>query len=223
MRYVSTHQHRLLIDVEGRGPQRDSTINFNDPRGFVPDTGCVHELLTSSPKKLSLHVASWFARQVVQTNALVWCAPHLYPPALLAIGFAARQVYLMRTRCHRDEIWALAECLNSRGVGAVIAAPSQLSRVEARRLQLAAEQGHSVGILLRSSDQSSVHYAAATRWLVEPARGEPHLQRWTIQRLHGHGRHQRLLLEVNRETHHVRASEIMADGSSEATMRRSWA
>ena len=40
----------------------------------------------------------------------------------------------------KDLIWTIAECLRCKGVSAVVAAPPRLSRIEARRLQLAAEQ-----------------------------------------------------------------------------------
>src|SRR5207248_5350882 len=94
----------------------------------------------------------------------------IYPPALAALGFDLANVYLLHTRNPQDEIWAITQCLRCRGVSAVIAAPQKLSRIEARRLQLAAEHGGTVGILLR--DPRSTIYAAATRWLIEPCPGE---------------------------------------------------
>ena len=59
-----------------------------------------------------------------------------------------------------------------RHVGAVVALfMHRPTRVEVRRLQLAAEQGGGVGILLRPNliNSGSNIYAAATRWLVSPA------------------------------------------------------
>src|SRR5206468_6994967 len=96
-------------------------------------------------------------------------------------------------------------------VSAVIAAPQKLSRIEARRLQLAAEAGGAVGILLR--DPRSTIYAAATRWLVEPCPGEPNAVRWKIQLLHGHGgqTHKVVFLPLCRETTTVRALEKLPD------------
>jgi protein ImuA len=127
------------------------------------------------------------------------------------LGFDLRHVYLLRTRTQQDEIWAITQCLRCRGVGAVIAAPAKLSRIEARRLQLAAEAGGTVGILLR--DPKTSIYAAATRWLVEPCRGEPNVVRWKIQLIHGHGGQTQkvVFLEQCRETNTVRAAEKLAD------------
>ena len=49
------------------------------------------------------------------------------------------QIFLLRPKSPQEEIWALAECLGCKGVSVTIAQPPPLSRIEARRLQLAAE------------------------------------------------------------------------------------
>jgi len=55
--------------------------------------------------------------------------------------------------------------MRCKGVGATIAQIDKLSRIEARRLQLATEQGGGIGLLLRKMDRHASIYAAATRWL----------------------------------------------------------
>jgi protein ImuA len=120
-------------------------------------------------------------------------------------------LFLLRS----DDLWAVAECLRCRGVAATVAAPPRpLSRVEARRLQLAAERGGGAGILLRrASPSTTAHYAAATRWLVGPAPGADGVQRWHVRLLHGHGGRvgQAVLLEIDRDSNHVRATDPLAD------------
>jgi hypothetical protein len=147
---------------------------------------------------------------------IIWCDPRgeLYPPALSSLGFDLAKVYLLHPQSLADEAWAVTECLRCRGVGAVIASPAEkLSRIDARRLQLAAERGGTVGILLRPKGRGDSVYAAATRWLVAPHPGERIVQRWTIQLLHGHGGRvgQTVFLEYSRENHSVRAVEKLAD------------
>ncbi|HEV2295096.1 MAG TPA: hypothetical protein VGR35_14675 [Tepidisphaeraceae bacterium] len=153
---------------------------------------------------------------------IIWSDPRgqLYPPALAAMGVDLRQLYLLRTSTPADETWAVAECLRCKGVGAVVAAPAVLSRVEARRLQLAAEIGGGVGLLLRPAGKRSMHYAATTRWLVAPAPGERSVQRWRIQLLHGHGGRvgETVFLECCRETHSVRATEQLSRQPAATTM-----
>jgi protein ImuA len=149
-------------------------------------------------------------------GALAWHDPEreLYLPALSAAGINLRHLILLRCAKRADQLWALAECLRCRGVGATIAFIPHLSQIEARRLQLAAEQGGGVGIFMRPyTPGKSVPYAAATRWLIEPAPGSEDVQRWSVQLIHGHGGQigKVLLLEVNRETRAVRASSPLAD------------
>jgi protein ImuA len=148
-------------------------------------------------------------------SPVIWCDPsgEVYPPALASLGFDLTNIYLLHPQNQLDESWAITECLRCRGVGAVIASPQRLTRIEARRLQLAAETGGTVALLLRQRGRGDSIYAAATRWLVQPYPGERTIQRWTIQLLHGHGGRigQTVFLEWCRETNSVRAVEKLSD------------
>lgn len=149
-------------------------------------------------------------------GAVVWFDPagEIYPPALAAGGIDPARLILLRCR-EAEQIWAMAECLRCRGISAVVGAVQRLTDIEARRLQLAAKKGGGVGILLRH-DRSAGHYAAATRWLVSPAKGERTVQRWMIQLLHGQGGRigGKAILELCRESHLVRAVGELADRSA---------
>jgi protein ImuA len=198
--------------------------------------GAVHELLsdprTPSPKTIALLLARAAQGrngggngQRQNGGAVVWSDPthELYPPALLAKRIDLRRLILLRCDNPADELWALAECLRCRGVSATVASISRLTQLEARRLQLAAERGGGIGIFMRPySPKSHAPYAAATRWRVRPARGTEHIQRWSVELLHGHGGQigQTVLIEVNRETRVVCASESAAHRSTpKATAR----
>jgi protein ImuA len=179
--------------------------------------GAVHEFLSPAraalPKSLVLLLAQ-AAREA--GGAIAWSDPwrELYPPALAAMGIDLRRLLLLRCGNRADELWGIAECLRSGGVNATIASIEQLSQIEARRLQLAAERGGGVGLFMRASNsKSSANYAAATRWLVKPAPGGHGVQRWNVQLLHGHGGHlgKVLLLELDRETRTLRAHPAVAD------------
>ena len=157
---------------------------------------------------------------------VVWSDPRgdLYAPAVAAGGVPLDRLLLLRPPSAREEVWAVAECLRCPAVSAVVAAIPALTRVEARRLQLAAERGGGVGLLLRPFGRSDT-YAAATRWLVAPAPGDADVQRWQTQLIHGHGGRvgQSVLLEVTRETNVVRAVEQLADRPAAAFPRRATA
>jgi hypothetical protein len=157
-------------------------------------------------------------------TAIVWCDPArtVYAPALAAAGIGLDRLYLVRPKTPAELLWAMGESLRCPGVAATVAAADRLSRLEARRLQLAAETGGGVGLLLRSLLSKSTQrapgrcppiYAAATRWLIGPAPGEANVQRWKIRLIHCHGGNteQTLLLEHHRETNSVRAVVELAD------------
>jgi protein ImuA len=175
--------------------------------GFV--RGAVHEIITATDAH-SFLLPAILARAAAKLGWIVWCdgMGELFPPALASLGVPLDRVLVLRSP---DELWATAECLRSPAVAACVAAPPKLSRVQARRIQLAAERGGGLGILLRPKQAISWPYAAATRWLVAPARGQRNIQRWRIQLLHGHGGQvgQSVLLEMCRETNLVRAAEAV--------------
>jgi protein ImuA len=226
MQLISAHQGRLLT-LDAARLQNASGRSFRtglDALDALAPGGAfacaaVHELLSHNAKSKPLFVATLLARSTTG-GAIIWSDPDhtLFPPALVAHGVSLDRLYLLRPK-PADQTWAVAECLRSRGVAAVVAALPQLSRIEARRLQLAAEQGGGVGIFLRPPGRASEIYAAATRWLVRPAPGERTIQRWNIQLIHGHGGRlgHTVTLECCRENHLVRAFETMADRPAQKT------
>ena len=178
--------------------------------------GAVHEVLSEPSDGTPLFFAMLLARAAGST--IIWCDPGraIYPPALVAHGIDLDRLLLLKPKNDAELTWAVGECLKCRGVGAVVAevkARHRLSRLEARRLQLSAERGGGVGLLLRPAGKASAEHAAATRWLVRPAPGERTVQRWEVQLVHGHGGRvgEVVILEHSRETNRVRAAEKLAD------------
>ena len=223
MQFISCHNGKLQT-LETAGLKVSKTRSFITGLPALDELapehsfarGAVHELLFDD------HVEPKFAASVfaMPIQPIVWCDPHgeFYPPALAARGFDLKNLYLLHPQSDADQSWAITEALRCPGVAAVVASPRRLSRIEARRLQLAAERGGGVGLLLRPHTAASLHHAAVTRWLVEPARGERTVQRWKIQLIHGHGGllHQPVYLEYSRDRHQpptdrVRATAELAD------------
>lgn len=176
--------------------------------------GAVHEVLSATATTPYLFPAL-IARAAVGKGLLAWIdvERELNPPSLAAMDISLGRLLVLRPRQRAEQIWAIAECLRCKGVSACVSPAGKLSRIEARRLQLAAERGGGIGILLRPACFRDAPYAAATRWLVAPAKGERNVQRWSIQLIHAHGGRvgQTVILEACRETHHVRAFEAVAD------------
>lgn len=211
MRWVTTHARELQIYDKAIETDQASATGFTDSITKY----AVHELLFNPvpgnalplfPALIAARAGSTPADALSSPGKLVWAdaTNSFYPPAAISLGIAPEQLCLLRLK-PADMVWAAAECLRCPGVGAVVATITHaMTRVEARRLQLAAEQGGGVGVLIRPNLRSARAdiYAAATRWLVSPSPGERTIQRWRIQLLHGHGRQigQTFILEKHRAT-----------------------
>ncbi len=76
-------------------------------------------------------------------------AQTFYPPAAAAWGIDLERLIVVRPRNARDELWALVQALRSPVVVALWANIERLDSKAFRRLQLAAEAGRTLGVLLR--------------------------------------------------------------------------
>jgi protein ImuA len=72
-----------------------------------------------------------------------------YPPAAAAWGIDLERLIVVRPKTARDELWAAVQALRSPVVGAVWGKFDRLESRAFRRLQLAAEAGRTLGVLLR--------------------------------------------------------------------------
>jgi hypothetical protein len=72
-----------------------------------------------------------------------------YPPAAAAWGIDLDRLIVVRPQSARDELWAAVESLRSAAVAAVWGAIDRLDNRAFRRLQLAAQAGRTLGLLLR--------------------------------------------------------------------------
>ena len=220
MKWVTSNGKTLYVQEKGCNATSHTVPGFIG--SITPHA--VHELLFDPAvgDVPPLFPALTAARAVVKESAsrtLVWIDPArtFYPPAAMRSTISSLQLDVLRPG-PSDLIWAAVECLRSKQVGVVVALlMHRLTRVEVRRLQLAAEYGGGVGVLLRPNLPSSGSniYAAATRWLVSSTPGERTIQRWRIQQVHGQGRrtHSPFLLEKDRvsgQAHFVYPSPSVA-------------
>jgi hypothetical protein len=72
-----------------------------------------------------------------------------YPPAAVGWGVDLSRLIVVRPRSVRDELWAAVQALRSPVVAAVWARIDRLASRDFRRLQLAAEAGRTLGVLVR--------------------------------------------------------------------------
>lgn len=108
-----------------------------------------------------------------QKRQIVWIAPPYLPyaPALSRAGLDLRYVLVVDAQ-PGNVSWAMERLSSTRSCGMVLAWPSHLSEVEARRLQLAAETGGGIGVVLRAGEAKWRALSAALRLKIEPLDGE---------------------------------------------------
>ncbi len=100
---------------------------------------------------------------------LAWIAPPYIPyaPALAGSGLRLDRLVLVQPSRSEDIPWAMEKLLRQRRCAMVLAWPGKLKPVMVRRLQLAAEAGQTLGVLLYDKDQGSS--PAALRLRLSPA------------------------------------------------------
>jgi protein ImuA len=127
----------------------------------------VHEVLAAEPGAAAGFCALVLARAA---GTVLWIAaePDAWPPGLARFGLSPANLVLVQAPRPVDGLWAMEEALRCPAVSGALLVLSGLDLTAARRLQLAAEAGGGVGLLLRpdTEEAASDASAALTRWRV---------------------------------------------------------
>lgn len=177
------------------GPlRRGSTIEW-----LSPETGC-------GAMTLALFGAAEACRD---GGALILfdAAGELYFPGMNG-SCLSPSLLLVRAKNAREELWAWEQALRSPGAGAAVGWVERADDRSLRRLQLAAERGNTLGILLRPAGARSEPCWADARFWVEPAAASrPLAKGWT----HSAGRRLRITILRARGVEPGRSIEVLWD------------
>ncbi|MDH3589299.1 MAG: translesion DNA synthesis-associated protein ImuA [Gammaproteobacteria bacterium] len=101
-------------------------------------------------------------------RCLVWVAPPWVPyaPALAAAGLNLTRLLIVHADIDEEVMWATEQSLRSGSCAAVLSWSSHATVAVLRRLQLAASEGGTLGILFRPPDASKMASPAALRLLL---------------------------------------------------------
>ena len=141
---------------------------------------------------LAMLAAREAARQGGAVVVLDACG-EFYPPAAVRLGIEPERLLVVQTTSPADHAWALDQVLRCPGVAATVAYPEQLGgRLGGRsfrRLQLAAEQGGGLGLLLRPAAVRGEPSWGDARLLItpKPAAGTDAVRRLNIELLRCRG------------------------------------
>jgi hypothetical protein len=129
------------------------------------------------------------ARQALASRWLVVVdrARRFYPPAAANLGIDLQRTIVVRPASAKEELWAIDQALRCRGVGVVWSPLASLAWRSFRRLQLAAEQGETLGLLLRPDRVRGLPSWAHLSLHVQPlvSGGD---RRWQVELLHWRGK-----------------------------------
>lgn len=109
------------------------------------------------------------AAEAAEPGWVAWIAPPFqpYPPALEQWGLDLSRVLIVRPAGNDEMLWSAEQALASGTCAAVLLWPARFSDQAGRRLQLAAEKGHSWAIAFRPLAARMEPSAAALRIALE--------------------------------------------------------
>jgi protein ImuA len=145
-----------------------------------------------------------------------------YPPAAAYLGIDLDRVVVVQPSRARDALWAFEQSLRCPAAGVVLGWSGRQGDRFFRRLQLAAEAGGSIGLLLRPASCRREPSWAEARFLVQAqcsrhapcaVAGTIPTQRLRIEVLHRRGGFggEAITLELTHEKGHVHLAALLAD------------
>jgi hypothetical protein len=152
-------------------PTGYAALDAGLPGGGWPRTGLV-EVLTTQPGVGELYLLLPTLATLSRADPARWCAwvsppQEPFAPALEAHGVTLDRMLVVRTHL---PLWAQEQALRSGACEMSLVWLERAAPRAIRRLQLAAEQGRSLGVLYRNARYAAEASPAMLRVLVEPTR-----------------------------------------------------
>jgi hypothetical protein len=142
----------------------------------------VHELVAAEAGAPAWRVALCTAAHAAAGNKWIFyidTRQELYPPGVAQLGVPLGRLLVVRTPRSADALWVGEQVLRCRAVAAVVLPVRTIDAYASRRLQLAAEAGGSLGLIIRD-DQRGGHTFAASRLRLEPLVGPAGIRRMRV-------------------------------------------
>lgn len=236
-----------LRRIEGDGYQRRPSLPFGvaaiDERlaneGLRLDA--LHEVAGATPCLSDDAAATLFIAGIAARawGPVLWVVKRrdLFAPGLYQAGLAPHRVLYAEARDDNELMAIMEEGLRHRGLGAVIGEAKRANLAATRRLQLAAEGGRTVALLLKQharngADPFGQPSAALTRWRVACAPSPPPFAgaqpedglgraRWKLDLVRQKGGEPfEIILEACDETGRVAVAAGMGAGQAQARRAR---
>ena len=137
------------------------------PVGAITELLCDHSGI--GELQLLLPTLAQYARQ--KRNLIFVSPPYIpYAPALQDAGISPAQIVIVQTRSTIEQLWAVGQLLQSGAAGAVLTwlTHGPVNHHQLRKLQLAAQESHSLAVLFRPGITAAEASPAALRITVSP-------------------------------------------------------
>ncbi|MFE1598543.1 ImuA family protein [Methylobacterium sp. ID0610] len=137
--------------------------------------GALHEVVEAGPSAGHAALAALFAGGLLARlpGPVLWCLAgrDLFAPGLAAVGLHPDRVLYAETRREAEVLPTMEEGLRHGSLAAVVGEVARMGLTASRRLQLAAESGGALALVIRRwrAGADIEPSAAATRWCVTPA------------------------------------------------------
>jgi protein ImuA len=159
------------LDI-GLGPIKDSFPNSSIP------LGCVHELLTEKTENEAAtggFITALLTLMMSTHGVVLWISSSrtIFPPALKNFGVEPDRFIFVDLQKEKDVAWAIDEALKCAALTAVVGEVKDISFTMSRRLQLAAEQSHVTGFVIRKNKTRPGTTACVSRWKIASMPSEP--------------------------------------------------
>jgi hypothetical protein len=200
------------LDLESRGarkcistgsPPLDAHLGGGFPRGAVTE---VFGETGGGAFWLSLRT---MAQCTTGICALVETAGTFFPPGAASLGVDLRRLLVVRESNRKKALWALERIVREPNVTAALAMVPNLTDIEVRRLQLAAEASGQALMLLRPPAELSRASWGAMRLLVRPEPGPTRRIVVEVLRMRGAAMPRPILLELDDDSMAVRTSAVL--------------
>ena len=133
--------------------------------------GTLVEWLAAEPGGGAATLAFYAAREAARQGGVLVVldrAGEFYPPAAIRLGIAIEKLLVVQAVEEAETTWALDQALRCPAVAAAVAWPERLDDRTFRRLQLASEEGGTLGLLVRPQAARAEPSWADVRLGVEP-------------------------------------------------------
>jgi len=150
-------------ELMGLGP-----VESAFPNGVFP-LGTVHELVCGNTEQATAcggFVTGLLSTLMQNGGACLWIglAGNLFPLALRTFGVEPDRVIFITLTKDKDVLWVMEEALKCAGLAAAVCEVKEIDFKQSRRLQLAVEQSHVTGFILRNRSAKMGSTACAARW-----------------------------------------------------------